>query len=185
MSRPRIPQRVRIYFGCEGQSEQSYGRFLGHVADEAGLHIHLDSDSLCGGDPLAIVELAVRHINQRKRLRGDFAHRAILLDRDKLGLMKERDRQVASLAAENGLSVIWQTPCHEGFLLRHFEGQETTRPATSDLALQSLKRVWPEYYKGMPASLLAGRIDLLAVRRASLVEAQFAAFLDQIGLPRL
>jgi hypothetical protein len=185
MSRLRIQQRTRIYLGCEGQSEQSYGRLLSRIADDAGLHIHLDADPLCGGDPLAIVKLAVRHINQRKRLRGDFAHRAILLDRDKLGLAPERDRQIALITGENALSVIWQTPCHEGFLLRHFEGQGMARPATSDLALQSLARVWPEYYKGMPAGLLATRIDAAAVRRASAVEAAFAALLDQIGLPQL
>jgi hypothetical protein len=185
MSRLRIPQRVRIYLGCEGQSEQSYGRLLSQIADGAGLHIHLDTDPLRGGDPLAIVELAVRHINQRKKLRGDFAYRAILLDRDKLGLTPERDRQIGLLSAENGLSVIWQTPCHEGFLLRHFEGQGAVRPATSDLALQCLRRVWPEYRKGMPASELTTRIDLAGIRRAASVEALFADFLDRIGLPRL
>ncbi len=109
MSRLRIPQRVRIYLGCEGQSEQSYGRRLSQIADAAGLHIHLDTDPLCGGDPLAIVELAVRQIHQRKRLRGDFAVRAILLDRDTLGIKPERDTQIEPLAGQNRLQLIWQT----------------------------------------------------------------------------
>jgi hypothetical protein len=81
--------------------------------------------------------------------------------------------------------LIWQEPCHEGFLLRHLEGHETARPPTSDLASQALKRIWAEYHKPMAALHLAGRIDLEALRRASSVEAALAAFLDQIGLPRL
>jgi hypothetical protein len=80
------------------------------------------------------------------------------------------------------LSLIWQIPCHEGFLLRHLEGQETSHPASGDLALQALKRVWPEYSKAMPAIQLATRIDLVAVRRACTAEPTLASFLIQIGL---
>jgi hypothetical protein len=184
LSRLRIQQRVRIYLGCEGQSEQSYAARLGQIADSAGLHLFIDNDVLQpgGGDPLALVELAIRRIAEKERKRGAFSLRAILLDRDKWGQTQDRDRQIAPLLAANGLSVIWQNPCHEGFLLRHFEGYETARPATSELAMQDLRRVWPEYYKAMPASQLAARIDKAAVRRASPAEQQFTSFLDQIGM---
>jgi hypothetical protein len=187
MSRLRIPQRTRIYLGSEGPSEQSYGARLGQIADSAGMHIHIDSDVLQpgGGDPLALIRLALGRIAEKERKRGTFAHRAILLDRDKVGQSPNRDRELAPLAAENGLSLIWQSPCHEGFLLRHFEGHETARPPTSGLAMQALNRIWPDYYKGMPASQLASRIDLRAIQRASVVEELFAAFLDQIGLLRI
>jgi hypothetical protein len=181
MSRPRIPQRVRIYLGCEGQSEQSYAARLGQIADSVGLHIHIDNDVLGGGDPLALVELAIRRMAEKAVRRGRFAHRVVLLDRDKLGLSPERDRRIVPLAEENDLQLIWQSHCHEGFLLRHLEGQGTAQLATSDLALQALRRVWPEYFKGMPAVQLAAKIDLTAVLRASVVETQFAAFLHQIG----
>jgi hypothetical protein len=186
MSRLRIPQRMRIYLGCEGQSEQSYAARMGQIADSQGLHLYIDNDVLQpgGGDPLALVQLAIRRIEERERKRGAFSFRAVLLDRDKWGQVPDRDGQIAPMAAEHGLSVIWQIPCHEGFLLRHFGSHETARPVTSDLALQALKRLWPEYYKGMPASQLASRIDLGAIRRASEVESQFASFLEQIGLLR-
>jgi hypothetical protein len=184
LSRLRIQQRARIYLGCEGQSEQSYGARLGQIGDAAGLYLHFDNDVLQpgGGDPLALVELAIRRIAEKERKRGVFSFRAILLDRDKWGQTPDRDRQIAPLLAENGLSVIWQNPCHEGFLLRHLEGNETARPATSDQAMQDLKRAWPEYYKAMPASQLAARLDKAAVRRASAVEPQFTSFLNQIGM---
>ena len=187
MRRLRIPQRTRIYLGCEGQSEQSYAARLGQIADETGLHLYIDNDVLQpgGGDPLDLVRLALRRITEKERRRTVFSFRAILLDRDKWGQNPERDRQIAPLAAEIGLNLIWQDPCHEGFLLRHFEGHDTARPVASDVALRALSRIWPEYYKAMPASQLAARIDLAAVRRASAVEAQFAVFLDKMQLPRL
>ena len=184
MSRLRIQQRTRIYLGCEGQSEQSYGARLSQIADASGLHLHLDNDVLQpgGGDPLAIVQLAVRRIKQKESTRGVFAFRAVLLDRDKWGAAPERDARIDRLSSQNRLHLIWQEPCHEGFLLRHLDGQQTARPITSDLAAQALKCVWAEYEKPMPAVRLATRIDLQSVRRASLVDAALAAFLDQIGL---
>ncbi len=180
----RIPQRVRIYLGCEGPSEQSYGKRLGEIADAAGLHLYFDNDVLQpgGGDPLALVQLAIRRIREREAKRTSFSHRAILLDRDKWGIKPERDAQIESLAKRNRLRLIWQEPCHEGFLLRHLEGQQTVRPKTSTLAAQALKSLWDEYHKPMPAMHLAGKIDLQAVLRVSSVESAFKEFLDQIGL---
>ncbi len=187
MNRLRIPQRTRIYLGCEGQSEQSYGARLGQIAEAAGLHLHFDNDVLQpgGGDPLALVRLAIRRIEEKEAKRGRFAFRAVLLDRDKVGSKPERDAQIEQLSRQSRLHLIWQEPCHEGFLLRHLEDQQTSRPVTSDLALRALKAVWVEYEKAMPAIHLASQIDLQAIRRASSVEAGLAAFLTQIGLPLL
>jgi hypothetical protein len=182
---PAIPQRKRIYLGCEGASEQSYGKRLGEIADAAGLHLFLDCDVLGGGDPLALVERAIRQIREKVSKRGAYAHRAILLDKDRQGQSPDRDRQILPLTNKHKLCLIWQEPCHEGFLLRHLEGQQNARPVTSDLAVKALKGVWAEYQKAMPAIHLASRIDLDAVRRASLVEAALAVFLDQIGLARI
>jgi hypothetical protein len=186
MSRLRIQQRTRIYLGCEGQSEQSYGARLSQIAEAAGLHLYFDNDVLQpgGGDPLALVELAIRRVKQKEAKRGVFAFRAILLDRDRIGITPERDAQIGQLENRHRLHLIWQEPCHEGFLLRHLEGHQTARPFTSDLAAQALKAAWAEYQKALPAIHLAGRIDLQSLRRASSVEAALAAFLDQIGLPR-
>lgn len=186
MSRLRIQQRTRIYLGCEGQSEQSYAARLSQIAEGAGLHLYFDNDVLQpgGGDPLALVELANRRIKEKEAKRTTFAFRTILLDRDKWGIKPERDAQIEPLAKRNRLHLIWQEPCHEGFLLRHLEGLQNAHPQTSDLASQALKRIWAEYHKPMVAMHLAGKIDLDAVQRASSVDAALAAFLKQIGLLR-
>jgi hypothetical protein len=182
VSRLRIPQRVRIYLGCEGQSEQSYGKCLNAIADTLGLPLSLDCDVLGGGDPLFLVELAVRRIHERVAKRGAFLHRAIILDADKLGNAPERDARIASLAQKHRIHLIWQHPCHEGFLLRHLPNQETMRPQTSELALESLMRIRPEYRKGMPAMELASWIHVQALRRVAAVEVDMRDFLAQIGL---
>jgi hypothetical protein len=186
MSRLRIQQRTRIYLGCEGQSEQSYGKRLGEIADAAGLSLYFDCDVLQpgGGDPLALIERAIRRIKQREAKRTAFALRAILLDQDKLGVKPERDALIEALARRNHLHLIWQEPCHEGLLLRHLDGQQKKRPVTSELAEQALKAVWNEYQKPMAAMHLAVRIDLQAVLRAASVESTFKTFLESIGLTR-
>ena len=178
-------QRKRIYLGCEGPSEQSYGKRLNEIADTAGLSLHLDCDVLQpgGGDPLALVQLAVKRIREKTKKRGTFAYRAILLDRDRLGQTPDRDGRIPALAIRYGLCLIWQDPCHEAFLLRHFEGQADARPASSTLSHHALKRVWPAYEKPMPASELVHRITLAGIQRICAVEAAFAEFLTQIRLP--
>ena len=184
MSRQGIQQRARIYLGCEGESEQSYGKRLNEIADGAGLSLFLDCDVLQpgGGDPLALVRLAVRRVLEKVNKRGTFAYRAVLLDKDKLGQALDRDRQISALAHEHRIHLIWQDPCHEGFLLRHLPEHTTMRPQNSDLATQTLKKAWPEYRKGMPASELAARIDRSAIGRAASVETDFCSFLRDLGL---
>ena len=182
MSRLLIPQRTRIYLGCEGQSEQSYGKLLNAIADALSLPLFLDCDVLGGGDPLFLVEHAVRRIHERASKRGAFVHRAIILDADKLESAPERDVRVVSLARKHRIHLIWQHPCHEGFLLRHLPNQETMRPPTPELALEALKRIWPEYRKGALAVELATWIDASALRQAVTVEADLRNFLVQIDL---
>jgi hypothetical protein len=182
--RLRIPQRNRIYLGCEGESEQSYGRCLNGITDNLGLHLHIDCDVLQpgGGDPLALIETAIKHIRQKVISRGPFVHCAIILDADKLRVSPDRDAQIPCLAASHGIHLIWQNPCHEGFLLRHLPRNDTIRPQTSELALRALKGIWPGYRKGAPASALASWIDAVALRRAAAVEPDLRSFLSSIGL---
>lgn len=135
-----IPVRKRIFLGCEGESEQAYGALLTRLAENAGLHLAIQSVLLRpgGGDPLALVALAVDLCRRAELKRGTFALKAILLDRDTLGLSPARDQQLYPLAAAHGLHLIWQDPTHEAFLLRHLHGCQTLRPPTSAAASAQL-----------------------------------------------
>jgi hypothetical protein len=134
-----------------------------------------------GGDPLAIVERAVRYMAARYRKRVRYAICALLLDGDRRGQAPDRDAQMEKLAADARLRLIWQNPCHEALLLRHFEGCQHLHPSTSERAMTELRRHWPKYSKGLPAKRLVEQIDESAVRRSLQVELELAGFLADIG----
>ncbi|MGH7814609.1 MAG: RloB domain-containing protein [Candidatus Binataceae bacterium] len=181
-----IPQRRPVFLGCEGESERAYGTLISKLRDDCSRDVHLEVVLLRpgGGDPLSLVELACRKIveNERKRDRR-FAVRAILLDKDRFGEKPERDRLIAPLAARYRLRLIWQEPCHEALLLRHFEGCQTLRPSSPALAAQELRKHWPDYEKGMSAARLERRIVVESILRAASVERQLKEFLGDIGFP--
>jgi hypothetical protein len=94
-----VPPRLRIFFGCEGESERSYGAFLGQVLQISGGHLHLDAVLLRpAGDPLALVELACRRIVENERKRDRYALRAVLLDADRMGETPVRDARIGPIA---------------------------------------------------------------------------------------
>ncbi len=184
--RRRIPPRRRIFLGCEGESEQAYGLRLQQLVDEQHRTIYIDTVLLQpgGGDPLALVECAVDKSGQRSRQRGAYRERAVLLDRDRLGQVPERDTLLFALAAKHRLRLIWQDTCHEALLLRHLKDCHGLRPQSSKIAFAELQRRWPDYQKNASASVLASRIDRAAVLRAAAVEDGLRAFLDLIVFGR-
>ena len=181
--RPQIPQRRRIFLGCEGESEQSYGALLARLVEERHRRIHLDTVLLQpgGGDPLALVELAIARLGERAAKRGAYAARAVLLDADSLQKSRDRAEQAKTLAARHDLNLIWQEPCHEALLLRHLDGCSRLRPPTTVMALEELKRRWPDYAKATPANRLSQHIDEAGVLRAAQVEPALGRFLQLIG----
>jgi hypothetical protein len=182
--RPAIPQRRRIFLGCEGESEWGYGALIGRLLENRrrDMHLHVVLLKPGGGDPLALVELAKRRIAEGERkTESPYVHRAILIDADRLGQAPLRDAQIAPIAQASRIQIIWQRPCHEALLLRHLEDCQQLLPPTSQQAFAELRRHWPEYVKGMPAIRLADRIDHEAILRALKVEAELAGFLSNIG----
>ena len=179
-----IPQRRRIFLGCEGESERGYGALIGRLLESQRRDVHLQVVLLKpgGGDPLALIEQARKRILEGDRKsESPYVHRAALIDGDRLGQAPLRDAQIAPIAQAARIRVIWQTPCHEALLLRHLDGCQQLRPPTSPQALAELRQRWPEYVKGMPAFRLADRIDDAAIRRALQVETELAGFLADLG----
>lgn len=181
-ARPIIKQRRRIFLGCEGESERSYGVRLHHLVELRHRRIHIDAVLLQpgGGDPLAIVQRALDQMRDRTRKRGAYRAKAVLLDSDKLGQKPDRDTQAFALAKQNGMLLILQDSCHEALILRHLEDCSALRPPSTKHAWDELTRRWPEYRKNMPALALAARIDRTAVLRAAAAEANLRAFLVMI-----
>jgi hypothetical protein len=179
-----IPQRRRIFLGCEGESERGYGALIGRLLESQrrDVHLHVVLLKPGGGDPLALIEQARKRILEGERKSESlYVHRGVLIDGDRLGQAPLRDAQIAPIAQAARIRVIWQTPCHEALLLRHLDGCQQLQPPTSPQALAELRQRWPEYVKGMPALRLADRIDDAAIRRALQVETELAGFLADIG----
>lgn len=177
-----IPQRKPIFIGCEGESEQGYAGFLQDLIFEADLHVHLNIELLRAGDPLARIELAIRRLAQLRKTRGTFADKFVLLDTDQLALSADRAHQARELATEHDIKIVWQEPCFEAMLLRHFTGKTTHRPPTNQATQNAIRQEWPQYQKPMSRAELAKRIDLEAVTRAAGVEDHLMPLLRCIGL---
>jgi hypothetical protein len=103
------------------------------------------------------------------------------MDADRLGQSPSRDAQMMLITQTAHIKIIWQRPCHEALLLRHFEGCQQLQPPTPAQALAELRQRWPDYAKGMPAIRLADQIDHAALQRVLQVELELAAFLANIG----
>jgi hypothetical protein len=182
--RALIPPRRRIFLGCEGESEQSYGSLLARVAEERKQHIALQVVLLRpgGGDPLGLVVLAADLSRRAEERRGPFFYKAIFLDRDKLGETPDRDKRLFTVADANQLHLVWQDPTHEAFLLRHLANCQNLRPRTAALATSELCKRWPGYRKPMTVIELAERIGAAEVQRACTVTPELEELLVACGL---
>ena len=175
-------QRRRFFVGCEGDSEVGYAAFIGLLADESGLAVHLDIRRCRGGDPLAVVMTAVRELQTRRRRHGPYAGQAIFLDADRRDDAPIRTAEADQLIREHGFCAVWSEPTLEALLLRHFRGRQRSQPATATLALRRLHSCWPGYRKGMVARELRDEFDIAAITRAAAVMPELRTFLVAIGL---
>ena len=183
-SRRRRKQRRRFFVACEGQSESSYAIFIQNLAEEAELNIHLDVRRYNGGDPLVIVNQAVRDLHSQvgKKRRGSYAGHFIFLDADRRDDHFEKTRQVDRLLKAHDFLAIWSSPCFEALLLRHIPGCNNVHPQTAKQCIRELRKYWPNYYKGMTASELRTNIDQSLVELAARTLPELQRFLVAIGL---
>lgn len=179
----RVPQRKRIFIGCEGSSEQSYVKLLKILSDLQERHLHFESFNAQGGDPLAIIEKSIAAMKKKEALTGVFPHKAIFLDADCRGKNLERDQKAATLSARHGVVLLWQDCDFEAFVLRHLEGHEMTNVPVGH-SLKMLKRQWPDYRKPADAKWLSDRIAFEDVSRMAAANIEFGEFYSLIGLLR-
>lgn len=182
--RRTIPQRMPVFLGCEGESEQAYGQILNDLLREARRPVHLEVVNLNpgAGDPIARLRKAEQEIARRRQRRSEFRLQVVLMDSDQVDADGKRRQQAERFAQQLGIRIIWQEPCHEAMLLRHLDGFVHSRPPTSGAADAVLKAAWPDYRKPMTKMQLARRIDLEAISRAAAVEPSLFAFLQEIAL---
>lgn len=179
----RIPQRKRIFVGGEGASECNYVKWLRDLCRDKKIPVTLDIHDLGrGGNSLNRIEMAARKIRHEEKNREQYKHKFLILDADKIKNQHE-EQACKDRATKNGkLIIIWQRPCHEAFLLRHFTTRKNQLPATSAHAMTQLKKCWPNYQKNMPALQIGQTLSLDGARRAAKNLSEFQEFLKIIGL---
>jgi hypothetical protein len=176
-----IVQRTPVLLCGEGKSEQGYGRWLDRLAGRHEVPVKIHAEALNGSDPLELVKAAVARLKTCERDGAPFLRRALLLDTDLRGRNADRDSEATNLAARHRFQLIWQEPCHEAFLLRHFPGLGNHRPPTVGEAEVRLLKVWPDYRKGQDATFYERVLGLDHLARARGVESALNAFLVDIG----
>ena len=179
----RSSKKSSIFFGCEGESEQSYGKFLNALAKKMHLRVHISTFVASpAGDAFAVIQKSIRECKIRSGNRDIFKAKIVLLDSDTLSQIKsEKKDKMYKMIKESEFIAIWQSPNHEGFLLTHFEGHQNSSPSKRDSEIM-LKKVWPEYKKNMPAGKIEKALDIDKVIRASSVNESFVKILKIIGV---
>lgn len=168
-SRPRknIKQRSRYLVACEGKSESGYAALIQKLADRRGLSIYLDIQNCKGGDPLSIVQVAIKKLRKGRKSRADYAGHAIFLDGDRRGDSPDRTMRADQLIAQHNFIAIWSKPTFEALILNHLPNCGNLNPPNAKQSLRVLKQHWPEYEKGMSAVELSQKIDISAIERVA------------------
>ena len=179
MRRRSVKPRRVIFIGVEGKSDQAFVRFLGHCCEEAGLHLHLKVKPGNGGDSVAVVEEAARHLKRSGK--SNISDRLVLLDRDRIEQDLQAGRDARAVASKAKLEIIFQEPNLEGLLIRLHPGQENRRIA-ADNTMAELRKVWPEYSKPPTADQLSQRFALSDVQRAAQYDSELQRLLEVLGL---
>jgi len=142
MNRKRMnsrKQRNRIFLGCEGKAEYFYALWLKWaVTEELNLHVHIDAHELGGGALDKMVRVAA---DKRHRLQkvGAYKHSFILFDRDRYDRDAEEGRRAEIDAASARISLVWQRPCSECFILLHCREHRDAPVHTKTVALQIIQ----------------------------------------------
>jgi len=180
---PIRPQRAPIFIGCEGLSEMGYAGWLRNIVRDRDLPFHLELSDLGrgAGDPLTRIDLAMDRIRRMEGNREPFIGRFLFLDTDQL-VTKSAREQARRRADDDDITVIWQDPTHEAFLLRHFPARVTHRPPTKQAADTALAKEWVGYEKPCTAQQIESKLELAGAHRVAGNLPELAALLRTIQL---
>ena len=175
-----IKKRVRFFLAVEGESEQSFVRWLQLLSDDR-TSIHLDSYPLGGGGFKSMIETAVRLYDKQSKSKGSYRERFLIIDGDRLDSQDWSLNKLKEETERQKFILIVQRPNHEGLLYRMIPGKERDVP-TGTLAASKLKAGWPTYQKPSNAHVLSGRFSFDDLLRLAKVDADLENLLTQIGL---
>jgi hypothetical protein len=174
-----ILQRTRFFVAVEGESEQSFIKWL-QILSEPKLHIHLDTFVLGGGGYKTMLQAAVTEHKRRCHRTGVYHDSFLVVDRDRAGQGDWSAEKLRREADRHNFTVCLQNPNHEGLLLRMMPCMESQNPDAAS-AFRKLKSQWPDYQKPMTANFLARQFTLADLIRMAGKDPDLKAFITKIG----
>ena len=180
MTTKTIQQRKRIFIAGEGEGEQSFVKWLQRLADQNGLHVHLDCQLLGGGGYKTMLEKTTRECKRKGRQSAKSFILLVDSDRAERGDDGWTLLQLKQQAAKQKISVFVQTPNQEGLLFRMLPGNERLQPS-SVKAQKQLCSIWPDYQKPVDAQTLDKKFKLSDLLRVAKVDLELNALLLMIG----
>lgn len=175
--------RTLFYLAVEGESEQSFIKWLQELCDKQGLFVHLDSQLIGGGGYKKMLDVALRESKRKERVKAkDFF---LLVDSDRAegghdNWSLERLRREAS---KKNIVVCVQKPKLEGIFVRMLKEGIILECSANDVD-HHLRRLWPNYSKPADARTLAGKFSLNGLLRVAEKDADLKVLLTKIGLKR-
>jgi len=178
-----MAQRIikkRYFLAVEGQSEQSFVRWIQALADER-LSIHLDTYPLGGGGFSSMLKDAVHWHAKEAKSKGAYRQRFLIVDADRADVQDWSLDKLRKEAAKQNFIVIVQRPNHEGLLYRMAPGKENDVPSAS-MAKTKLRKFWPDYEKPVNAQALERHFSLADLMRVAGADPDLTVLLARIGL---
>jgi hypothetical protein len=175
-----IKKRIRFFLAVEGESEQSFVRWL-QLLSEGELSIHLDGYPRSGGGYKSMLENAVHRHEKQSKSKGASRERFLIVDGDRADVQDWSLDKLREEAAKHKFIVIVQCPNHEGLLYRMMPDKERDVP-TAATAVAKLRTGWPTYQKPSNADMIDGHYSLDDLLRVARVDTDLGNLLMRIGL---
>jgi len=175
--------RKRIYLAVEGESEQSFIKFLQQISDQNNIHVHLDCEVLGGGGYKTMLKRAITYRSRREKYKGKAKISIFIVDTDRAD--KDEDgwtlKKLTSEANKNHFDICFQKPNLEGLLLRMFPGNEDVYVSASSANRQLLK-AWHNYQKPADSRTLMNKFSHDDLVRTAKSDSDLRGLLIMIGL---
>ncbi|HQT88903.1 MAG TPA: hypothetical protein PK677_10185 [Acidiphilium sp.] len=160
-------------------------KWLSGLCRDQCIPVAIDVHDLGSGrDPFGRIDRAARIIKHEEKTRIKYIYKFLFLDTDQLTNDHQKEECQYKASRQGNLIIVWQDPCHEAFLIQHIPNRENDRPPTSDIAMERIKKYWPEYRKNMPDREIERKLSIEGARRVAKNHNTFREFLEVIGLLR-
>jgi hypothetical protein len=173
-----------VFWGCEGLSEENYAVFLNSLFKRNRIPVSLRKISLGkAGSVLAKIHSAKKRLEVEKRKDTKFKDRYIVMDIDVIGDDSNQVNEAEREALRHKITILWQRPCFEGFLIKHFEEIKDRSPSNCRDAEVVLKTVWADFKKPESVQRLTQKLDFYTnIKSLLTVEAEFKRVFESFGL---